>query len=50
MKVPEFDKYVKKAWEHIGQNIVEITIKMKTIVQKPLKVKIIKLRLRNLDS
>ena len=31
MKVPEFDKHLKKAGGHIGQNIVEITIKMKTI-------------------
>ena len=34
----------------IGRNIVEITIKMKTIVQKSLMIKIIKLRLRNLDE
>ena len=34
---------------HIGRNVVEITIKMKTIVQKSLMVKIIKIRLRNLD-
>ena len=36
VKVPEFDKYLKKARGHIGQNIVEITIKMKPIVQKSL--------------
>ena len=30
MKVPEFDKHLKKAGGHIGWNIVEITIKMKT--------------------
>ena len=35
---------------HISRNIVEITIKMKTIVQKPLMIKIIKLRLRNSNS
>ena len=35
---------------HIGRNVVEITIKMKTIVQKPLMIKINKLRLRNLDN
>ena len=35
MKVPEFDKHLKKARGHIGQNVVEITIKMKTIVRKP---------------
>ena len=29
---------------------MEITIKMKTIVRRPLKMKIIKLRLRNLDK
>ena len=40
MKVPEFDKHLKKAGGHIGQNIVEITIKMKTIVQKLLMIKI----------
>ena len=37
-EVPEFDKYLKKARGHIGRN-VEIT-KMKTIVQKPLMIKI----------
>ena len=36
VKVPEFDEHLKKAGEHIGQNVVEITIKMKTIVRKPL--------------
>ena len=30
MKVPEFDKHLKKAGGHIGRNVVEITIKMKT--------------------
>ena len=39
VKVPEFDKHQKKAGGHIGQNVVEITIKMKTIVQKPLMIK-----------
>ena len=34
VKVPEFNKHLKKAGGHIGQNVVEITIKMKTIVQK----------------
>ena len=38
MKVPEFDKHLKKARGHIGRNIVEITIKMKTIVWKPLMI------------
>ena len=32
VKVPEFDKHLKKARGHIGQNVVEITIKMKAIV------------------
>ena len=50
MKVPEFAKHLKKAGGHIGQKVVEITIKMKTIVRKPLMIKIIKLYLRNLDS
>ena len=50
VKVPEFDKHVKKAGGHNGRNVVEITIKMKTIVQKPLMIKINKLRLRNLDN
>ena len=48
MKVSKVDKHLKKAGGHIAQNVVEITIKMKTIVQKPLMVKI-KLCLRNLD-
>ena len=39
MKVPEFDKHLKKAGGHIGRNAVEIMIKMKTIVQKPLMIK-----------
>ena len=34
VKVPEFDKLLKKAGGHIGWNIVEI--KMKTIAWKPL--------------
>ena len=48
--VPEFDKHLKKAGGHIGRNVVEITIKMKAIVWKPLMIKINKLRLRNLDN
>ena len=43
-------KHLKKAGEHIGWNVVEITIKMKTIVRKTLMIKINKLRLRNLDN
>ena len=31
VKVPEYNKHLKKAGGHIGRN-VEITIKMKTIV------------------
>ena len=50
VKVPEFDKHLKKAGGHISQNVVEITIKMKTIFRKPSMIKIIKLRLRNLDN
>ena len=50
VKVPEFDKHLKKAGGYIGQNVVEITIKMKTIVRKPLMIKINKLCLRNLDN
>ncbi len=38
VKVLEFDKHLEKAGGHIGRNVVEITIKMKTIVQKPLMV------------
>ena len=49
-KVPKFDKHLKKAGGHINRNVVEITIKMKTIVRKPLMIKIIKLHLRNLDN
>ena len=32
VKVPEFDKHLKKAGGYISQNVVEITIKMMTIV------------------
>ena len=49
-KIPEFEKHLKKAGGHIGRNVVEIAIKMKTIVRKRLMVKIIKLHLRNLDN
>ena len=38
VKVPEFDKRLKKAGGHIVWNVVEITIKMKTIAQKPLMI------------
>ena len=50
VKVPEFDKHLKKARGHIGWNVVEITMKMKTIVWKTLMIKINKLCLRNLDN
>ena len=50
VKVPEFDKHLKKAGAHIARNVVEITKKMKTIVRKPLTIKITKLRFRNLDN
>ena len=36
MQVPEFNKHLKKARGHNCQKIVEITIKMKTIIPKPL--------------
>ena len=35
VKVPEFDKHLKKAGGHIDRNVMEITMKMKTIVQNP---------------
>ena len=38
-KVPEFDKRLKKVGGHIGRNVVEIAIKTKTIVRKPLMIK-----------
>ena len=38
--VPEFDKHLKNAGRHIGQNVVEITMKTKRIVQKNLMIKI----------
>ena len=34
--VAEFDKHLKKARGHISRNVVEITIKMKTVIRKPL--------------
>ena len=49
VKVPQFDKHLKKAGGHIDRNVVEI-INMKTRVWKPLMIKIIKLCLRNLDN
>ena len=40
VKVPKFDKLLKKAGGYIGRNVVEMTIKTKTIVRKPLMIKI----------
>ena len=42
VKVPEFDIHLKKARGHISQNVVEIIIKMKIIVRKPLMIKLSK--------
>ena len=39
VKVPKFNKHLKKARGHISQNVVEITIKIKTIVRKLLMIK-----------
>ena len=39
VKVPEFDKHLKKAGGHIDRNVIEITIKKKTIVPKPVMIK-----------
>ena len=50
VKVTEFDKHLKKARGHIGQNVVEITIKMKTIVWKPLMIKMCKFCVINVQS
>ena len=47
----EFDKkHLKKDGGYLGRNFVNITIKMKIIVQKLWMIKIIKLRLRNSDN
>ena len=40
VKVPEFEKHLKKAGGNISRNVVEIVITMKTIVRKPLMIKI----------
>ena len=37
VKVPEFNKHLQKVGGRIGRNVVEITIKMKTIVRKPFQ-------------
>ena len=39
VKSPEFDKHLKNAGGHIGRSVMEITIKMKTIVRKPFIIK-----------
>ena len=39
VEVPEFDKRLKKAERLIDRDVVEITIKMKTIFRKPLMIK-----------
>ena len=39
VKVTKFDKHLKKARGHISRNIVENSIKMKTIDRKPLMIK-----------
>ena len=39
VKVPEFDKHPKKAGGHIGWNVVEVTIEIRTIVRKYLMMK-----------
>ena len=41
VKVLEFDQHLKKAGGHIGRNVVEITIKMKTMVRRPFMMKIV---------
>ena len=38
VKVPEFNKHLKKARGHIGRNVVELTIKMMTIIRKPFNI------------
>ena len=50
VKVPEFEKHLKKAGEHIGRNVVGITIKMKTIVRKPLIIQALSQKFRQLIS
>ena len=40
VKVPEFDKHLKKAGGHISRNLGEITIEIK-IIRKPLMMKLI---------
>ena len=50
-KVPESDKkYLKKTVGHIGRNIVQITIKMRTIVQIMQIIIIIKPHLKHSEK
>ena len=42
VKVP--DKHLKNAGGHMSRNVVEIIIKMKTIVQKPLMIRFTSLK------
>ena len=50
VKAPEFDKHLQEAGGHICRNVVEITIKKKSIVRKNLMIKNHQDRLRNLDN
>ena len=50
MLAPKFDKkHRKKAGGHISRNVMNITIKIKTI-RKPWRIEIIKLRFKNSDN
>ena len=50
-KVPEFDKkYLKKAGGHIGRNVVQITMKMMTIVRITQIILIIKPHLKHSEK
>ena len=40
VKVPEFDKHLMNARGHVDRNVVEITIKMMTIVRKSLMIRV----------
>ena len=50
LKVPEFEKHLKKAGGHIGRNAMELAIKMMTIVRKTLMIEMNELHLSNLDN
>ena len=50
-KVPESDKkYLKKAGGHIGRNVVQITMKMRTIVRITQIILIIKPHLKHSEK